>query len=314
MNSRRVLPFRAQPWHLAAFIIAACAGVIVSIYALRSRGIETPAELMACLPRTRATLAYVDVNALRRSGFLDLIAGSKAAEDLEYKTFVDGTGFDYRRDLDRLALAIAQNDAWLVLRGRFNWNKLNSYTTSHGGECRNAVCSVQMLPKRWVSYYPLRAGAMALAISADVGSVYAISAKTNSGPVGELPEQPVWISVPAAALRDAQSLPTGARSFVSPLGSAEKIVFSLGPDASNLRLSADVTCSSEAAASDLMLQLQNATSMLQKMLARDHQQPNPRDLSGVLVAGSFSREGRRVLGAWPVARQFVETIAAGDLH
>jgi len=79
MNSRRVSRFRTQPWHLAAFIVAACAGIIVGIYALRSRGIEMPAELMACLPRSRATLAYVDVNALRRSGFLDLIAGSKAA-------------------------------------------------------------------------------------------------------------------------------------------------------------------------------------------------------------------------------------------
>jgi hypothetical protein len=270
--------------------------------------------MMACLPRSRATLAYVDVNALRRSGFLDLIAGSKAAEDLEYKTFVDGTAFDYRRDLDRIALAITENDVWLVLRGRFNWNKLNSYTTSHGGECRNAVCSVQMSPKRWVSYYPLRAGAMALAISAQNGAVYAISPKTNPRAVGEVPEQPIWISVPAAALRDAQSLPSGAKSFVSPLGSAEKIVFSLGSDANNLRLSADVTCSSEAAASGLMLQLQSATAMLQKMLAREHQQPNPRDLSGVLVAGSFSREGRRVLGAWPVPREFIETVVAGDLN
>src|SRR5262249_22772102 len=138
--------------------------------------------------------------------------------------------------------------------------------------------------------------------------------KANAGGVEELPTQPIWISVPAAALRDAQSLPAGAKSFVSPLGSAEKIVFSLGPDANNLRLSADVTCSSEAAASDLVLKLQNATAMLQKMLAREGQQPNPRDLSGVLVAGSFSREGRRVLGAWLVPRQFVETIAAGDLN
>ena len=308
------MPFRTQPWHLAAFIIAACAGVIVSIYVVRSRGIETPADLMACLPRNHATLAYLDVNALRRSGFLDLIAGSKAAEDLEYKTFVDGTGFDYRRDLDRIALAIAQNDVWLVLRGRFNWNKLNSYTTSHGGECRNAVCSVRMSPKRWLSYYPLRAGAMALAISAQNGAVYAIGPKANPGAVGDLPEQPIWISVPAAALRNAQSLPPGAKSFVSPLGSAEKIVFSLGPDANNLRLSADITCSSEAAASGLISQLQGATTMLQKMLARENQQPNPRDLSGVLVAGSFSREGRRVLGVWPVPRQFVETIAAGDLN
>ncbi len=310
----RLLPFRPQPWHLAAFMIALCAGVIAIIYAARSRGIDTPSQMIACLPHRGATVAYVDVDALRRSGFLDLIAGSKATEELEYASFVDATGFDYRRDLDRLALSISGNNVWLVLRGRFNWNRLNAYTNAHGGLCRNAVCEAQTSSRRWVSYYPLRPGAMALAMSAEQGAVYGITPRASTADLAQSPDQPVWILVPAATLRTARSLPTGARSFVSPLGSAERVVFSIGPQENALRLSADVTCSSEQAAAELLSQLQRATTMLRSMLERENQQPNPRDLSGVLVAGSFRREGRRVLGAWPVPREFIETVAQGDLN
>jgi hypothetical protein len=310
----RLLPFRPQPWHLAAILVALCAGVIAIMYEARSRGINTPSEMIACLPHRGATVAYVDIDALRRFGFLDLIAGSKATEDLEYAAFVDATGFDYRRDLDRMALSIAGNDVWLVLRGRFNWNKLNAYTTSHGGMCRNAVCMAQTSPKRWVSYYPLRAGAMALAISAQQGAVFGITPHGNNAELAQSPDQPVWVLVPAATLRAARSLPAGARSFVSPLGSAERVVFSIGPAQNALRLSADVACSSEPAAAELLSQLERATAMLRSMLQREHQQPNPRDLSGVLAGGSFRREGRRVLGAWPIPREFIETVAQGDLN
>ena len=52
------------------------------------------------LPADRATLVYIDTDALRKSGLLDLLAGSKAAEEADYRKFVEQTGFDYRTDLD----------------------------------------------------------------------------------------------------------------------------------------------------------------------------------------------------------------------
>ncbi len=41
---------------------------------------------------------------LRSAGILDLLAGSKSAEDPDYKKFVDESGFDYCTALDRLAI------------------------------------------------------------------------------------------------------------------------------------------------------------------------------------------------------------------
>ena len=48
-------------------------------------------------------------------------------------------------------------------------------------------------------------------------------------------------------------------------------------------------------------------------IAREHQQANPADLSGVLVGGTFHREDRRVEGQWPIPEAFVKAITGGAL-
>jgi hypothetical protein len=310
----KLLRFRSQPWHLAALLIAICIGVIAFMYLTRSRGLDDPREMLACLPRTGATVLYVDVNALRRSGILDLIAGSKAAEEIEYREFVAGTGFDYRRDLNSVAAAIAGDNVWFVLRGRFDWRKLKKYVNTHGGSCNYAFCRVESSPNRFVSFYALRANVMALATSRSDSAAYDIGSRPGVAQTIEIPPRPVWISVPAAALSGAEKLPPGAKSFVSPLASAEKVVFSMGPADGRLELSVDVTCASPSAASDLLVQLESATNRLRKLLEREKQKPNPADLSGVLVSGVFRREDRHVLGAWPVARAFIESIAGSNFN
>ncbi len=68
-----------------------------------------------------------------------LIAGSKSAEDPEYKTFVEQTGLDYRTDLDAVAAAFAEGNTYLALRGRFVSKKLAAYAQSHGGKCEGAA-------------------------------------------------------------------------------------------------------------------------------------------------------------------------------
>src|ERR1700736_1972308 len=94
---------KLQPWHLVAAVILLCGGVLGTLYWMRSRTAASPRAMLACLPRTGAVAVYLDGEGLRRSGVLDLITGSKATEDLEYQKFVEGTGFDYRRDLEALA-------------------------------------------------------------------------------------------------------------------------------------------------------------------------------------------------------------------
>jgi hypothetical protein len=269
--------------------------------------------MLACLPRTGAVAVYLDVEGLRRSGVLDLIAGSKATEDLEYQKFVEGTGFDYRRDLEALAGSFSGRNSHLVLRGAFDWKRLGAYAAAQGGKCNNTVCRVPVTNGRFLSYYPLRSNAMAISISNDEWAALDISQRSSLEGAA-VPDQPIWLSVTGSSLRDVSSLPTGAQSFVSPLESADSIVVSIGPSDNRLQVNLKVECASDAAATELVTKLQGATEMLRKLLERDNMKPNPRDLSGILVAGVFHREGNRVVGGWPMQRDFIEALASGSVN
>ena len=295
---------------LAAIACAAIA--IVAVYLYRTRGPRTPAELASYLPDKNATLLYIDVDAMRRSGILGMVAGSKATEDLEYKSFVAQTGFDYRHDLDAIAATFSGGQIFFVLRGRFDWNRLRAYAQHQGGVCRDSFCSFDgSKPGRRISFYSLKSNLMALAVSPDDMAAYQVT--RNASHVNPFaPSDPVWMLVPAAVLKEAQSLPAGMRSFAIALQNAERIVFSIGPEGDHLQVAANVTCKDTEAASALLVQLESTTNTLRKWLEREHRQPNPKDLSGVLTAGSFRREDRRVLARWPVSRRLLDEITGSS--
>jgi hypothetical protein len=64
-------------------------------------------------------------------------------------------------------------------------------------------------------------------------------------------------------------------------------------------------------ASALLVQLEQLTETLRKWIAREDTKPNPGDLSGVLTAGIFRREDRRVYGSWPIPKEFIRAITDG---
>jgi len=284
----------------------------LGVYLYVSRGPATPADLASYLPDKNSTLLYIDVDAMRRSGILNMLAGSKAAEELEYKSFVEQTSFDYRHDLDAIAATFNGDQIFFVLRGRFDWKKLRAYAQRQGGKCRNSFCSLDgSKPERRISFYPLKSNLMALAVSQDDMAAYQVV--RNASHVNPFaPVEPVWVLVPAAVLKRSDSLPTGTRAFAIALANAERVVFSIGPEGDHLQASMNVTCSNPETASALLVQLESTTNTLRKWLAREHQQPNSTDLSGVLTAGSFRREDRRVLGQWPLQRAFVDALAGGS--
>ena len=269
--------------------------------------------MIACLPRSGNVTVYLDIRALRASGILDMVAGSRTAEELEYQQFVEGTGFDYRRDVEALAASFSGRNAWLVLRGNFNWKKIDSYVAAQGGACRNTVCRITTANHRFISLVPLRNNLMAIAFAGDNSAVLDITPR-RSAEGAEEPDKPIWISVAGPTLRDVSVVPTGAQSFVSPLESAENIVLSAGAEGDQTKLDLNVLCASESSASDLLVKLEGATNMLRKMLEREKQEPNRADLSGLLTGGTFRREQRRVYGSWPLYREFLASLASGAVR
>src|SRR5262249_47926561 len=171
-----------------------------------------PSDLAAYLPNANATVVYVDVESIRKSGILKMIVGSKAAQELEYRQFVEETLFDYREDLDALAAAFKDGQIFFVLKGRFHWKNLMDYAIRQGGSCHNSFCTApSSRPNRRISFYPVRPDLMGLAISTDDFAAYQVARKAGKAGIAA-PSQPIWVLVPALVLRDSDTLPAGTNA------------------------------------------------------------------------------------------------------
>jgi hypothetical protein len=165
--------------------------------------------------------------------------------------------------------------------------------------------------ERNISFYPLKSDVLALAVSIDPQAVSSIS---TGGKLQIVPRDPFWVSVPAAVFNRPDAFPAGTRAFLSPLAHAEKVVFAAGPQGDRLQLRLEVACATPDAAAELVKQFSGTTGLLKSMIEREHMTPNPRDLSGVLVAGTFEQRQSTVIGIWPVERSFVEALASGQIQ
>jgi hypothetical protein len=301
---------RFQLRQLVVLLLVACALAAGGIYWFRARTSAQSSNLVAYLPTASASVIYIDVDALRRSGILGMLAGSKTAEEPDYQQFVRETKFDYRQDLDAVAAALKDGRIYFALRGRFHWNNLRDYAVRQGGSCHNDFCVVAgSQPNRRISFYPLKPDVMAMAIGPDDFGAYQIA--DQPGPLSlATPKDPMWAIIPAVSLQSMDALPSAAKAYVPALQGAEQIVFSISAARDRqLQLGVHVTCKDATAASALLIQFETITRALRDLLAHQHQKPDPADLSGVLVAGSFRRDERQVYGAWPIPKAFVDAIA-----
>jgi hypothetical protein len=309
---------RLQLWQLAVLGVLLCAVAVGwGLWYFKSHTYNAE-RLLSALPAERATLLYLDAGALRKDGILELIAGSKTAEEPEYQAFVKQTGFDYRTDLDAVAASFEPGGVYFTVRGRFHWKQLNAYAESQGGRCRDSVCSMAgSVPERNISFYPLQSNVLAMAVAAQPEAVTTIGSAQNRGRDQVAPVSAsgtVWMSVPPPVFKSRDAFPGGTGSFFSPLAHAAKVTFAAGPKGNGIELRLEVTCGTPEMAADLVHQLSNTTDLLKKTLRREHPQPNPRDLSEVLVAGSFEQKQTQVIGTWPIDRGFVETLANGQVQ
>jgi hypothetical protein len=292
---------------LISAIAVVCAAVIGGVFWYRSRALS-PAALWKRLPSGDAVVLYIDFEALRRGGILQLIDNAKAPEEPDYLKFVQNTGFNYKKDLDGVMAAFGPSGRFILARGRFDWKKLRTYAESEQGKCYNSLCRMTgSTPDRRISFLPIQSGLMALAVSTDDRAAMRL-ADAGSGPEPQIPDAPVWAMVPPAALRGAEGLPDGTRPFARAVALAESITLSFVAEDSRFALKLDLKCRSDQDAYDASSQLTKVTELLRNMIEREHAKPNAGDLSGVLISGKFSNTGNRVSGSWPIERAFVENL------
>jgi hypothetical protein len=95
-------------------------------------------QMLGQLPADTDAIFFLDFDALRASPFLAQILAwaPQTSEDTEYAQFVKETGFDYERDLDRVAIAImpagSASNFFLEAEGRFNRKKIEGCVSKYG--------------------------------------------------------------------------------------------------------------------------------------------------------------------------------------
>ncbi len=299
---------RLQPWQLAVLVVALSFGLIAVVRWRKNSVTYDAAHMISALPFERATLFYADVDALRKAGILDLVAGSKAGEEPDYRKFVEQTGFDYRRDLDSVAAAFVSNASYFTIHGRFQWKQLAAYALAQGGECRYTICSLPGSSlDRNISFYPLQPDVLALAVSSDANGVSMI-APSVALKLTPLAPEPVWIAAPAAVLTKPGALPESVQALLGPVARAEKITLAAGPQGGQAQLRLLVLCKSPEDAESVAHELSSATETLRSAVPQDRPASGQPDWAGLLRGGTFSRSGADVTAIWPLERSFLEAL------
>ena len=302
------MKFKPQPWQLILVIAAVCALSIGGIVWYHSTTL-TPEALLKRMPGSDALVVWVDFAALRRAGFLQLLAGAKSAEDPEYQSFVYATRFDYMNDLDSALVAFPRNGAsYFLVSGRFDWKSLRAFVTREHGQCINSLCRVVgSTPDRHISFLPLRRDLMAMAVSTDQYAVVDL-AVPRPAPYPAMPQGLVWLRFPGSLPKSVGNLPDGAASFARIIENSPTVTISFVPDGGRLSAKLEILCRSPQEAIDLASQFAAVTEMARSLFAREHKTPSAGDFSGIVTSGVFRTEGSRLLGAWPIERTFVQNL------
>lgn len=310
--TRAILPLVPRRLTYLILTLAGAAALYLGVNAWRNSRTLSETEMLRRLPTAGAVVFSLDFAQLRHSGLFDNLASSKVVEEADYQAFVRDTGFDYKRDLDLALVSFAPSGTFFVVRGRFDWKKLEAYAKQSGGSCYNQLCHLQgSTPERRISFLPLGNDLMGMAVTTDEMAASQLLRDGAQRPLNPAVE-PVWISIPGSALaRTANTLPAGARIISSAMTSANEVMFTLGARGPNYQARLEAQCRSEQDASNLAGQLRSLTGLLKAALEREKKKPEPNDLTGVLTAGAFRQSDKTVIGEWALEKSFLENLARG---
>ena len=296
---------------LSLFLI--CGGAVWGVVWYRSRPM-TLADLYKRLPARDAIVVYADFSAIKQADLLPILDHSTIVADKEYLDFEARTQFNYTRDLNTFLIAFSPRGKYILATGNFELKMLRQYAQSVGGECMTARCEVQgSTADRRISFAPLQRNVLAMAVTPQPDGVRAMLG-TGATPMPEVPNAPVWLRIPGSALRADNDLPAGTKMFAHTLERAESMTLWLMKDGDRLGAHLEVVCSNGADAASIATDLNNATSLLRQAIEREHHEPNPADLSGVLTSGSFRADNAKVQGYWPIERSFIANMVSGTVQ
>jgi hypothetical protein len=132
MNRRR--------WTLGitAISLAGCLALLDAYWRWHDAGSRTRDFVLSAMPPDASAVLFADLAELRRAPFATQFYNwiPKNQVDEEYAQFLRETGFDYERDLDRVAIAVIKTEKesklFAVAEGRFDRKKIEAYASRSG--------------------------------------------------------------------------------------------------------------------------------------------------------------------------------------
>ena len=301
---------RHRTYLITGLAAAGIAGAV--LFAWRNgQASTTPDALLRRLPTQNAVVAGLDFDALRRSGLLAALTDSKTPQEADYLAFVRQTGFDYKRDLRYVLVSFSPDGEFFLVKGTFDWPKLERYVAQQKGSCFERLCRLTgSTPERKISFFPLKRDLLAMAVAADDT---AASRLREPGPQGgiDVPNEPVWVSFSAGALSHATSLPGSSKLLASAISDAERVTITAGQSGGRIEARLDAICRDAHQAGALTAQLRAVTSMLRNAAQQEGQPILQSNLGGLLTAGTFEQSGSHVVGHWPVAKELIANLTGG---
>jgi hypothetical protein len=228
-------------------------------------------DVLAFMPAEASAVLFADFDQLRQASFIAYLYrwAPKPQADPDYAQFVKDTGFDYERDLDRLAVAFvkhAQTSTLLAIaNGKFDRQKISAYAAKSGTISRTGGREMFSVPltgsPEKISFTFLRSDQIALTDDADLAVFLNARIEDEDrrawlSRFERLAGSPVFAVIrqdAAAGTALAAQAPGGLRSpqLSSLLDQLQWITLAGKPEDDRLRVVADGECTAESMARQL---------------------------------------------------------------
>jgi hypothetical protein len=227
---------------------------------------------LAIIPADTEAVVFADLKQLRNAPFFsalnDWVPHSQQV-DAEYAKFLQDTGFDYQRDLDRVAIAAVkrgQTNAFFIIGdGRFDRKKINTYVSEFGTHDKLDGREVFTVPlkgsARKISFVFLTQDRIALTDDPDLASLLRNPIRGSDANqwrerferVGGSPIFAVFRQDASVGSQLAAHASNGAQAqqLASLLDQLQWITLAGVPEQNRLRLVAEGECPTDGTAHDL---------------------------------------------------------------
>jgi hypothetical protein len=168
------------------------AGGLITLDAYRRRhdsSAGTRDAMLSAMPSNASSVLFADLQELRRSPFAAELYNwiPKSQVDADYAQFLRATGFDYERDLDRVAIGVIKevqdSKLFAIAEGRFDRKKIEAYASQSGTRERRGRWEIFSVPlnenTRKLSFTFLSENELAVTDAGDLAPLLAPSSNSS---------------------------------------------------------------------------------------------------------------------------------------